>query len=88
MARNDPLPALPLHPPAGVYRHYKGARYEVVGIVRHSEDLSPLVLYRALDDQGAPLDCLLWVRPHAMWSELVTHEGRILPRFAPISTNP
>ena len=42
----------------GVYKHYKGMLYEVIGTVRHSEDLSPMSLYRALyGDNG------LWVRP-------------------------
>lgn len=48
--------------PLGRYRHYKGGEYEVLGVVRHSESLEPLVLYRALyGEQG------LWVRPHAMF---------------------
>ena len=50
----NPLPALT----AGLYRHYKGGEYEVLGVVRHSETLEPLVLYRPLyNDSG------LWVRP-------------------------
>ena len=32
----------------GVYRHYKGNLYEVLGTVRHSETLEELVLYKAL----------------------------------------
>ena len=43
---ND-LPALPSLP-LGRYRHYKGGEYEVLGVVRHSETLEPMVLYRAL----------------------------------------
>lgn len=67
----------PLPPtPAGRYRHYKGREYEVVGVVRHSETLDPLVLYRPLyDDSG------LWVRPHAMFFEEIEVDGRRLPRF-------
>lgn len=67
----------PLPPtPAGRYRHYKGREYEVVGVVRHSETLEPLVLYRPLyDDSG------LWVRPHAMFFEEIEVDGRRLPRF-------
>ena len=41
----DPLAPLPEAPP-GRYRHYKGGEYEVRGVVRHSETLEPLVLYR------------------------------------------
>ncbi len=84
MPRGDPLQPLPSTPAPGRYRHYKGHLYEVLGVARHSEDLSPLVLYRGLDEQGRPVDGALWVRPHAMWSELVSHEGRQVPRFAPV----
>lgn len=74
---ND-LPPLPSLPP-GRYRHHKGGEYEVVAVVRHSETLEPLVLYRALyGDRG------LWVRPHAMFLEQVEIEGRLQPRFARI----
>jgi hypothetical protein len=39
----------PLHPtPPGLYRHYKGGLYEVIDMVRHSETLEPMTLYRAL----------------------------------------
>jgi hypothetical protein len=84
MPRGEPLDPLPSTPAPGRYRHYKGHLYEVVGVVRHSEELAPYVLYRCLDEQGRPLDDQLWVRPHRMWSEPVTHEGRTSPRFAPV----
>jgi hypothetical protein len=42
------------------------------------------VLYRCLDECGQKIDDVLWVRPHKMWSEPVTHEGRTSPRFAPV----
>lgn len=68
-------------PPAklGRYRHYKGNDYEVIGVVRHSETLEPMVLYRPLyNDSG------LWVRPYAMFFEEVEVNGRRQPRFAPV----
>ncbi len=72
------LPALPDTPP-GRYRHYKGGQYEVIGTVRHSETLEPLVLYRALYGEGG-----LWVRPHAMFFSQVEHDGQSVARFARI----
>ena len=70
------LPPL-IETPPGVYRHYKGLRYEVVGTVRHSESLEPMTLYRALyGDRG------LWVRPAAMFNEEVVIDGVAQPRFA------
>ena len=63
----------------GRYRHFKGREYEVVGIARHSEDQSPLVVYRALyNDFG------LWVRPAEMWNEEVIQDGRAYTRFVRI----
>lgn len=60
----------------GKYRHFKGMEYELVGIARHSETLEPMVVYRALYGDGG-----LWVRPAAMWDEIVEKEGYIGPRF-------
>ena len=61
---------------AGKYRHYKGNDYQVIGVARHSEDESELVVYRPLyGEQG------LWVRPLAMFSETVRIEGVEIPRF-------
>lgn len=70
-----PLPAVPV----GRYRHYKGGHYELVGVVRHSETLEPLALYRPLHGEGAP-----WVRPWAMFFDTVTVDGAAQPRFAPL----
>ncbi len=67
-----PLPTLPL----GIYLHYKNLRYEVLGCVRHSETLEPLVHYRALYGEGG-----LWVRPYAMFCESVDVGGQRVPRF-------
>lgn len=67
-----PLPAVE----PGRFRHYKGGEYDVIGVVRHSETLEPLVLYRPLyGDSG------LWVRPWAMFFEEVEVDGMRRPRF-------
>lgn len=70
------LPPLPTIAP-GFYRHHKGGEYEVLGVVRHSESLEPMVLYRPLVGAMAP-----WVRPFAMFVETVEVDGRRQPRFA------
>ncbi len=79
---NDQLPPLPTLP-LGRYRHYKGLDYEVLGVVRHSETLEPLVLYRPLyNDSGT------WVRPYAMFLETVEVDGRLRPRFECLVVQP
>ncbi len=76
---DEPMPPLITTPP-GLYRHYKGGMYEVVGTVRHSETLEPLTLYRALyGEQG------LWVRPAAMFLEEVLIDGVCQPRFMEVA---
>ena len=73
---NPELPLL-IETQPGLYRHYKGLLYEVVGTVRHSESLESMTLYRALyGEQG------LWVRPAAMFNEEVVIDGIRQPRFA------
>lgn len=63
--------------PRGIYRHYKGPLYEVLGAARHSETEALLVVYRALyGDYG------LWTRPLEMFLETVEIEGKPRPRFA------
>ena len=70
------LPPL-IETPPGLYRHYKGLLYQVVGTVRHSENLEPMTLYRALyGEQG------LWVRPAALFYEELDIDGVWQPRFA------
>ncbi|GGH50573.1 hypothetical protein GCM10010975_03600 [Comamonas phosphati] len=69
------LPPLIVTEP-GLYEHYKGLRYEVLGTVRHSETLEPMTLYRALYGEHG-----LWVRPAAMFSETVVIAGVEQPRF-------
>lgn len=60
----------------GVYEHYKGNRYKVMGVAHHSEDLTELAVYQALYG-----DRLLWVRPLGMFFETVEYNGEIKPRF-------
>lgn len=76
MSELTPLP----HLEPGRYRHFKGGLYEVVTVVRSSETLQPMVLYRALYGEGG-----LWVRPYAMFVETVESPDGPQPRFAPVS---
>ncbi|MFH0837214.1 MAG: DUF1653 domain-containing protein [Candidatus Aenigmatarchaeota archaeon] len=62
---------------AGIYEHFKGRRYRVIGIVKHSETMEDLVLYEPLYES----EHKLWVRPVNMFLESVLHNGKKVPRF-------
>jgi hypothetical protein len=64
----------------GVYRHYRGNDYEVLGTAQHSDTLEEMVVYKALygDNQ-------LWVRPLHVFLEQVVHEGAKKSRFQKIA---
>ncbi len=66
----------------GIYQHYKGQRYEVLGLARHSETEEELVVYRALYGERG-----LWVRPYRMFVEKVSVNGEPLPRFRYLEQN-
>jgi len=59
-----------------IYEHYKGMRYKILGVARHSETLEELVVYQALYGEGG-----VWVRPLGMFLENTTINGLTQPRF-------
>ena len=66
----------------GTYEHYKGNKYKVIGVGRHSETLEELVIYQAqYGDFG------IWVRPVKMFVEAVTVERKQVPRFKLINND-
>ena len=68
----------------GLYEHFKGKRYEVLGTARHSETLEVLVIYKALYHGDFP-EGTLWVRPLGMFLETVLVDAKPTPRFRKIS---
>ncbi len=62
----------------GLYKHYKGNLYEVIGIARHSETLEEFVVYKATYQKEGEN---LWVRPLAMFLETVVIDGVERKRF-------
>lgn len=65
----------------GIYKHYKGPLYEVIGSVVHSETLEELMLYRSLKGSPEYSSETLWVRPKAMFLGTVSIDGKDVPRF-------
>ena len=61
----------------GIYRHYKGPQYRVLGVARHSETEEQVVVYQALYGEYG-----LWIRPLSMFLESVDVDGERVPRFA------
>lgn len=67
----------------GIYKHYKGKLYEVIGVAQHSETLEKLIVYKALYQ---PEGENLWVRPLSMFTEIVEINGVSMQRFEFVST--
>ncbi len=65
----------------GIYKHYKGNYYVVLGDGRNSETLEEYVVYMALYNSKEFGKNALWVRPKKMFFENVEYEGKIVPRF-------
>ena len=63
----------------GIYRHYKGKTYNVIGIAKHCETLEELVVYQA--QYG---ECQIWVRPKEMFFDIVDVNGEKKARFEKI----
>lgn len=63
---------------AGIYKHYKGNDYRVIGVATHSETEEALVVYQPLYGEG---EQGLWVRPYSMFIEQVEVAGKRVPRF-------
>ncbi len=66
----------------GIYEHYKGNRYRVLGVAKHSETLEDVVVYECLYENEKSK---LWVRPLSMFTENVEVDGVVQPRFRFVS---
>lgn len=69
-------------PQAGIWRHYKGNRYLVLGLGRHTETGEEVVVYIPLHTNPEQTGPAIQCRPLAMWWETVLHEGERVERFA------
>jgi len=66
----------------GVYEHYKGEKYFVLGLSRNTETNEVCVVYRPLYETDWPQ---LVHRNARMFFETVTVDGQQVPRFRPIA---
>jgi hypothetical protein len=64
---------------SGVYRHYKGQHYLVLGVARHSETEEAFVVYVRLYPRGG---CPFWIRPLQNFTEkVIAPNGKKIARF-------
>lgn len=61
----------------GLYRHYSGKMYKVIGVGRHSESLEEYVIYQELYGEHG-----LWMRPLSMFCETIELDGKLVSRFS------
>jgi hypothetical protein len=76
----------------GFYYHHKhdpvvltDHAYEVLGVGRHTEDESYVVVYRPLYETPFLGEAGCFVRPLAMFAEEVTKDDKTFPRFTRIT---
>jgi len=65
---------------AGIYQHFKGKRYEVVGVGLDAETTKPVVIYVPLYESDVPF----WVRSYEVFLEFVDVDGVKVRRFEKI----
>ncbi|MAF99078.1 MAG: hypothetical protein CMH61_00545 [Nanoarchaeota archaeon] len=63
----------------GTYQHFKGNKYEVIGIGKHSETQEELVIYKALYGENQ-----IWIRPKEMFLGKKIIDGKEVQRFTKI----
>lgn len=62
------------------YRHYKGGIYEIICEARLEADPAiTMMVYRS------EADGTIWTRPKTVFLEIIEHEGKLVPRFAPVA---
>ncbi len=60
----------------GKYKHFKGGKYKVIGVAKHSETLEDFVVYKALYGEKG-----LWIRPLKIFLEKTVVDGKKVDRF-------
>jgi hypothetical protein len=67
----------------GLYQHYKGGKYQVLGVGCNTEAHEYYVVYSPAErTPGIPN---MWLRPYAMFVETVEIDGKTIPRFQKIT---
>jgi hypothetical protein len=65
----------------GIYQHYKGGKYQVISMSKHSETDEDLVIYKSIHFGS------VYARPLEMWFEEINLGGyKKTLRFEPVKT--
>jgi len=72
-------------PIGGVFTHYKGLKYEILSIGRHTEREDLHVVYKALYSDAEFGEGAIWIRPLSMFLERVEVDGKNVPRFSMVA---
>lgn len=67
------------HIETGLYRHYKGGIYRVLGVGRHTENDEYFVVYAPAEPKPELPE--FWLRPYDMFVETIDIDGKTQPRF-------
>lgn len=59
----------------GIYHHFKGEYYEVIGEGFDSETNTVMVIYRNINNEK------IWIRPKNMFLDVVDYDGKKQIRF-------
>lgn len=71
-------------PQAGeMYQHFKGMKYKIIGICKHSETLEGLVCYECLYENELSK---IWVRPLEEFMGTLVRDGEVKKRFTKINS--
>jgi hypothetical protein len=65
----------------GIYQHYKGNKYRVIGMARHSETLEDMVMYQGLYNSPEFGDNPVFVRPATTFLDDVATNNQTVKRF-------
>ena len=69
----------------GVYKHYKGGFYKILGVARHENTDEELAVYRELSRGLETGEGPLFVRPVDQFFEEVEYRGKTTLRFQYVS---
>ena len=58
----------------GIYQHYKGDVYKVIGRAKHTETQEQMIIYKDASSN-------IWVRPKEMFESYIEVDGQQVERF-------